>query len=67
MVTYIIKNKDGTTKISNIVCPQCREWFILKWDDYDKIPATLIIRACPSGGIYDVSISCPHCDYEEEL
>ena len=28
---------------------------------------TLMLRGCPSGGIYDVAINCPHCDYEEEL
>jgi len=31
------------------------------------ISQTLNIRGCPSGGVYDVSISCPHCDYEEGL
>ena len=34
-------------------------------DEMDK--QTLMLRGCPSGGIYDVAISCPHCDYEEEL
>ena len=31
------------------------------------IRQTLMIRSCPSGGVYDVSIECPHCNYEEEL
>jgi len=28
---------------------------------------TLVLRGCPSGGIYDVSIECPYCDYVEDL
>lgn len=53
-------------------CPQCRQKFRLVWNDYTRIntqaaPQTLMIRGCPSGGIYDVYIRCPHCDYEEDL
>jgi hypothetical protein len=53
-----------------MVCPQCVAEFVLRWEDYmhcDDKPVTLIIRDCPSGGIYDVCIRCPECDYEEEL
>jgi ssDNA-binding Zn-finger/Zn-ribbon topoisomerase 1 len=53
--------------IKDVTCPQCKKDFKLKWNSsYDEV-ATLVIRSCPSGGIYDVSISCPHCNYEEEL
>lgn len=52
-------------------CPQCKKYFQLRWkdynDNYSTVKETLIIRSCPSGGIYDVSIECPYCDYEEEL
>ena len=51
------------------ICPQCKKEFQLVWNDYsfgDKIQ-TLIIRSCPSGGIYDVLIRCAFCNYEEEL
>ena len=52
---------------SVVVCPQCKKKFNLIWDaDYGE-KSTLIIRSCPSGGVYDVKVSCPHCDYEEPL
>jgi hypothetical protein len=65
-------------KLSQTVCPQCRRPFILTWNDYSynhetlefnsgKQGATLVMRGCDSGGIYDVSIHCPHCNYEEGL
>ena len=57
--------------LKHVVCPQCKTPFKLRWNDYVewdlKEPVTLIIRGCPSGGVYDVSIHCPHCNYEEEL
>lgn len=52
------------------VCPQCKHVFRLTWNDYSTTsqrPQTLHISSCPSGGIYDVSISCPHCNYHEAL
>jgi len=64
-------------KLSEMTCPQCSKPFVLTWKDYgydektrqvnSGTGSTLDMRGCPSGGIYDVSISCPHCDYEEEL
>ena len=54
-------------RLRNVVCPQCKKDFELSWTDYDEKPYTLQISGCPSGGIYDVRISCPHCNYEEEL
>lgn len=54
-------------RLADVLCPQCKRWFRLKWQSWDEFPETLILRGCPSGGIYDVSISCPHCDYEEAL
>jgi hypothetical protein len=57
--------------LRHVLCPQCRKPFKLRWnDDYIDgvfLPNTLIIRGCPSGGIYDVHIACPHCTYEESL
>ena len=62
--------------LKHVVCPQCRESFVLRWEEYTMAelstsdyerPITLLIRGCPSGGVYDVSIHCPHCDYEEDL
>lgn len=38
--------------IRDITCPVCRRPFRLR----------LIIRGCPSGGIYDVYIQCPNPD-----
>ena len=49
-----------------VKCPQCKKKFNLTWDESDFVN-TVIVRSCPSGGIYDVSIECPHCDYEEPL
>jgi hypothetical protein len=49
-------------RLKDMTCPQCRQAFVLGRD-----ADTLQLRGCPSGGIYDVRISCPHCDYEEEL
>jgi len=56
-------------RLRDQVCPQCRETFELCWNDYDrgKRPQTLFMRGCPSGGIYDVFIECPHCHYHEDL
>lgn len=57
---------DKHKRLKDQVCPQCKNAFELNWDGgSDK--ETLILRGCPSGGIYDVSIRCPHCDYEEQL
>ena len=53
--------------LKNVICPQCKRPFKLTWNDYSDIQETLILRGCPSGGIYDVSIHCPYCDYEEDL
>lgn len=69
-----LKNKNDDC-LKNVVCPQCKKPFRLIWNDYTHISGTkdqwhkqtLIIRGCPSGGIYDVAIRCPHCDYEEDL
>jgi len=54
-------------QLKYVICPQCKKEFRLTWDDYGDTPQSLNLRGCPSGGIYDVTISCPHCDYEEEL
>ena len=54
-------------RIRDVVCPQCKREFRLVWNDYKDDPSTLRVRSCPSGGVYDVSVCCPHCDYEEEL
>jgi hypothetical protein len=54
-------------RIGDVICVQCKKAFHLTWDDGEFKPNTLIIRGCPSGGVYSVSIACPHCDYEEEL
>jgi len=56
-------------KIKDVKCPQCKKNFKLSWEgtDYSNNKYPLIIRSCPSGGVYDVSIHCPHCNYEEEL
>lgn len=61
--------------IRDVVCPQCTKPFRLTWNDfsteadgtYVNVPCTLSIRSCPSGGVYDVIIECPHCDYTEPL
>lgn len=60
--------------LKNVRCPQCRRPFALIWDDVQRHPnnpreewQTLVIRHCPSGGIYAVRIECPFCSYEEEL
>lgn len=54
-------------RIKDVICPQCKKEFELSFTDYDGRPETLDIRSCPSGGVYDVLIKCPHCDYEESL
>lgn len=51
-------------------CPQCHKAFALRFArdfEENEAPPTLVIRDCPSGGIYDVHIECPHCNYEEPL
>lgn len=54
-------------RLKDVKCPQCGRDFKLVWDDYGDNRQTLIIRSCPSGGIYDVSIRCAFCNYEEPL
>lgn len=51
-------------RLRDVQCPQCKRDFRLSWDGP---VGTLVIRECPSGGIYDVAIKCPYCDYREEL
>ena len=49
--------------LKNVICPQCKKNFKLIWAEkivYSDEPQTLILRGCPSGGIYDVSIHCPN-------
>lgn len=58
---------DGEKSLRIAQCPQCKEEFILAWNDYSDKSQTVVVRACPSGGVYDVSIECPFCDYKEEL
>lgn len=59
-------------------CPQCQKEFRLRREtvhvsgyDWSKprveYQPTLNISSCPSGGIYNVTIQCPWCQYEEEL
>jgi hypothetical protein len=54
-------------RLADVICPQCEEPFRLRWERYAAEPCTLCLRGCPSGGIYDVSIECPYCDYKEDL
>jgi hypothetical protein len=54
-------------RLRDQLCPQCERKFELCWNDYSDRKQTLFMRGCPSGGIYDVSIHCPHCNYQEEL
>lgn len=65
--TYCAFCASKSKNIKQIICPQCKKEFILTWDDYTNKPQTLFFNGCPSGGIYNVFIRCPHCDYEEEL
>lgn len=69
---FDFESGDNERRLKDCVCPQCNKPFVLVWNDYTKIAGdyakqTLILRGCPSGGIYDVIIACPHCDYEEPL
>jgi hypothetical protein len=67
----IVCGTPSERRLRDVDCPQCRKPFVLLWNDYSKIreeqKQTLFISGCPSGGIYNVEIRCPHCDYEEEL
>lgn len=62
----LIENKKFNN-LKNIVCPQCKKPFKLIWGTSFTKNQTLYIRECPSGGVYDVAIHCPNCNYEEEL
>ena len=55
--------------VRDVFCPQCHNPFKLTFGDYDYSSRsdTIIIRSCPSGGIYNATIKCPHCNYEEEV
>lgn len=54
-------------RLADVICPQCKRPFRLCWDDYPTRQHTLRIYACPSGGVYNVKVRCPYCDYEEGL
>ena len=58
-------------RLADVICPQCQRAFRLRWERCEGEPLmstiTLVLRGCPSGGIYDVSIECPYCDYVEDL
>lgn len=57
----------------NITCAKCGKEFRIRWNDSDgfesmeKTPITLNVHSCISGGIYKVSVDCPHCGYEEDV
>lgn len=59
--------RDGGARLKDVLCPQCKKPFKLTWNDYGDEPCTLVVRDCPSGGVYDVFIECPHCHYKEDL
>ena len=67
MAEEIIADQIDLEKANHVTCPQCKRSFTLRWAEWDDKPLTLKIRSCPSGGIYDVLIDCPYCDYEEGL
>ena len=67
VIEITIKKNIIPDDLKNVKCPQCKKDFVLMWNDYSDTPETLNMRGCPSGGIYDVSINCPHCDYSEDL
>lgn len=54
-------------RIKDVTCPQCNKVFELSFSNYNGKFETLDVRSCPSWGVYDVSIKCPHCDYVESL
>lgn len=57
-------------QIKDVSCPQCHRPFVLRWQTSwrdSEAKVTLDVRGCPSGGVYDVLIRCPHCNYEEPL
>ena len=59
-------------RLRDVECPQCGKPFRLVWNDYthtvgDAQEVSLRIHDCPSGGVYMVTIECPHCTYTEEL
>lgn len=60
-----LEDETDEETLREVTCPQCGKWFVLTWGEYGRV--SLAMRGCPSGGIYDVRIRCPHCDYEEEL
>ena len=62
-----MKTADKIKEHIYATCPQCKAKFILEWNDDFGVKQTLIIRSCPSGGVYDVSVRCPKCGLEEEL
>jgi len=57
----------AAVKLPYAVCPKCSKSFKLVWDDYGDDEVTLGARGCPSGGIYDVFVRCPHCQHKESL
>ena len=47
-------------------CVKCGQTFRLVYDEYPT-PTTLEICYCESGGVYAVSVKCPHCKHEESI
>ncbi len=47
-------------------CQSCDKEFKIIYDEH---PAKMTIKvcACESGGIYGVSVICPHCNHEESI
>lgn len=51
------------------LCRGCKKEFYVRFDSetFDKLPpqtANLEIRYCLSGGIYAISVECPHCKHD---
>jgi hypothetical protein len=63
----ILSLNDPPVDLKNVICPQCKKGFQLAWDADLGNKNTLILKSFSSGKIYHVSITCPHCEYLEDL
>lgn len=54
-------------EVPKITCACCGRQYTLAWESWGQAPVTVFILSCVSGGIYEVYLQCPHCNYRIEL
>lgn len=50
-----------------VTCSDCSKQYALVWESVNDDPETVRVFHCQSGGVYGVTLTCPHCSKETDL